>query len=300
MNEPTLLQLQCLEALIAEGSFAAAALRLNRTHPTVHAAVATLESQVGMVLLDRSGYRVALTPEGAAYHSRVVQFLRQYENLQREAAQLAAGQEAELRVVVGDLCPLPETLGTLKRFFDESSGTRLMLEFGAISGPWERLEHGDCDLIFHHLDKPSPAIESIELFEVEIVPVAAPGFLKRPLDETITPSELRPYVQCIIRDTSRQPADANYYLIDGAPTCTVPDQLMKRELIVQGLAWGHMPYHLVARDLHEQRLVSLAGRHLHRATLKHYAARLRDVAHGPVAQRLWSQLQEQAYLKASF
>lgn len=294
MNEPTLLQLQCFEALVAEGSFTAAAARLNRTHPTVHAAVTALESQVGMVLLDRTGYRVSLTVEGAAYHSRVVQFLRQYENLQREAAQLAAGQEAELRIVVGDLCPLPDTLGTLKRFFEASSGTRLALQFEAISGPWERLKNGECDLIFHHLDKPSPAIEAVELFEVKLVPVAAPGFLKRPPDERLAPDDLRSYVQCIIRDTSRHSSEANYYLIDGAPICTVPDQLMKRELIVQGLAWGHMPYHLVAADLDEQRLVSLEGRHLRGATLKHYAARLRDAAHGPVAQRLWLQLLEQS------
>lgn len=293
MKEPTLLQLQCFQALVAEGSFAAAAARLNRTHPTVHAAVAALESQVGMILLDRAGYRVSLTTEGAAYHARVALFLHQYKNLQLEAAQLAAGQEAELRVVVGDLCPLPATLGTLKRFFEENGGTRLMLQFEAISGPWERLKNGDCDLIFHHLDKPSPAIEAIELFDVKIVPVAAPGFLGRPADATLTPEDLMSHVQCIIRDTSRQPSEANYYLIDGAPTCTVPDQLMKRELIVQGLAWGHMPYHLIAGDLREQRLLSLEGPHMRGATLKHYAARLRQAAHGPVAQRLWSQLLEQ-------
>jgi DNA-binding transcriptional LysR family regulator len=86
MNEPTLLQLQCFEALVAEGSFAAAAARLNRTHLTVHAAVTALEVQVGMVLLDRAGYRVSLTAEGAAFRARVAVFLHQYEHLQRETA----------------------------------------------------------------------------------------------------------------------------------------------------------------------------------------------------------------------
>jgi DNA-binding transcriptional LysR family regulator len=80
---------------------------------------------------------------------------------------------------------------------------------------WERLSNGDCDLIFHHLDKSSPAIETIELFEVKLVPVAAPGFLKQPLDASLTPDDLRPYVQCVIRDTSKQPSDANHYLIEG-------------------------------------------------------------------------------------
>lgn len=125
-------------------------------------------------------------------------------------------------MVVGDLCPLPETLGSLRRFFEASTGTRLTLSFEAISGPWERLRHGECDLFFQHLDKPSPEIETIELFEVQLAPVAAPEFLKQRPDKPVTVDDLRPYIQCVIRDTSRQPSDASYYLIEGAPTCTAP------------------------------------------------------------------------------
>lgn len=294
MAEPTLLQLQCFAALVEHGSFAAAAAQLHRTHPTVHAAVTALESQLGVVLLDRSGYRVALTAEGAALHARVVLLLRQFDGLKREAAQLAAGEEPELRVVVGDLCPLPGTLGLLRRFFSTSGTTRLNLLVEAIAGPWERLHDGECDLIFHHLDQPSPQLETIALFDVKLVPVAAPGFLAEPIDRMLTPDQMRPYVQCVIRDSSRRPSQANYYLVDGARTCSVPDQLMKREIIVQGLAWGHLPAHLVEADLAAQRLLSLEGQHLRGATLPHYAIRRRDVAHGPVAERLWSQLRELA------
>src|SRR5277367_501856 len=118
MSEPTLLQLQCFTALVEHGSFAAAAVHLNRTHPTVHAALKSLEQQLGIVLLDRAGYRVTLTAEGAAFHARTTLFLRQFDELRRAAAQLAAGEEPELRVVIGDLCPLPQTLGMLRRFFD--------------------------------------------------------------------------------------------------------------------------------------------------------------------------------------
>ncbi|MQQ99288.1 LysR family transcriptional regulator [Glaciimonas soli] len=294
MSESTLLQLQCFEALVAHGSFSAAAAHLNRTHPTVHAALTSLENQLGIVLLDRSGYRVALTAEGAALHARTVLFLRQFDELRREAAQLAAGEETELRVVVGDLCPLPETLGMLRRFFGASTGTKLNLMVETISGPWERLDDGDCDLIFHHLDKPSPQYEAIALFEVKLVPVAAPGFFAGTVSDALTPDDMRPYMQCVIKDSSRRPSQANYYLIDGARTCSVADQLMKRELILQGLAWGHLPVHLIQADLQENRLLSLEGRHLRGATLPHYAARRRDVVHGPVAERLWSQLQDSA------
>ncbi|MES2127837.1 MAG: LysR family transcriptional regulator [Pseudomonadota bacterium] len=293
MSGPTLLQLQCFSAVVAQGSLAAAALQLNRTHPTVHAALSALESQLGMPLFDRSGYRMTLTAQGAAFHARAVLFLRQYEGLKREAAQLAAGEEPELRVVVGDLCPLPGTLGVLRDFFGSAGcATRLNVLVEAISGPWERLRDGDCDLVFHHLDKPDPQFESIALFEVALIPVAAPGFLAIPVSAALTPDDMRPYVQCVIRDSSRRPAQANYYLVDGARTCSVPDQLMKREVIMQGLAWGHLPAHLVEADLAAQRLVSLAGAHLRGATLAHYAIRRRDVVHGPVAERLWAHVRK--------
>jgi len=291
MNEPTLLQLQCFEALVDAGSFAAAAARLNRTHPAVHAAVSALEDQVGMALLDRAGYRVALTPAGAAFRERAVQFLRQYDDLRRSAAQLAAGDEPELRVVIGDLCPLPETLGALRRFFATCGTTRLILLFDAIGGPWERLRKGECDLIFHHLDRPSPEFETIARLPVELVPVAAPGFVSNRPARPLAPEDMRPYMQCVIRDTSHERGGGNYYLIEGARSCSVPDQLMKRELIVQGLAWGHMPRHLIADDLAAGRLESLESPQLRGTSLPHYAIRRRNVAHGPVAQRLWAQLQ---------
>jgi DNA-binding transcriptional LysR family regulator len=79
-------------------------------------------------------------------------FLHDLCALKNHAAQLAMGQEAELSVVIGDLCPLPQTLALLRRFFDDCPGTRLHLHFEAITGPWERLLDGEADLILHHVN----------------------------------------------------------------------------------------------------------------------------------------------------
>src|SRR5438477_1585337 len=144
MHDPTLHQLLCFDAVARAGSFQAAANGLRRSHPSVFAAVAKLEAQLGLGLLDRRGYRVRLTATGAAFHARTRVFLGELGLLRSHAAQLAAGVEAELRVVIGDLTPL-DVLGLLRRFFDSCPGTRLHLQFEAISGPWERLHDGDAD-----------------------------------------------------------------------------------------------------------------------------------------------------------
>lgn len=285
VRAPTLLQLQCFVELVQAGSFAAAAYKLHRTHPTVHAAVKSLEELLGLTLLDRSTYRVTLTPEGASFYEKSRLFLRQFAQLQSVATSLARGVEHELRVVVGDLCPLADTLAHLRRFFSEHAGTRLILMVESIGGPWERLREGGCDLIFHHQEQPSFEFEAIPMFDVALIPVAAPGFV-----EDAQSAELQERMQCVIRDSSRTPERYQYHVIEGAPRCSVPDQNSKRELIVQGLAWGHMPKHMVEADLVSGRLVSLQGQSLPGAVLPHYAMRRRDAVHGPVAQQLWRSL----------
>ncbi len=121
----TLHQLECFDAVVSEGTFQAAAEKLRRTQPSVSAAVKNLENQLGLALLDRAGYRVVLTEAGRSFHQQARVFLHDLRALKNHAAQLAMGQEAELSVVIGDLCPLPQTLALLRRFFDDCPGTRL-------------------------------------------------------------------------------------------------------------------------------------------------------------------------------
>jgi len=92
----TIHQLLCFDAVVSEGSFQAAAERLRRAQPSVSLAVKNLESQLGLALLDRSGYRVALTEAGRSFHDQVRVFLQELRGLQNHARQLAMGEESEL------------------------------------------------------------------------------------------------------------------------------------------------------------------------------------------------------------
>ena len=143
--DPTIHQLECFDAVVNQGTFQAAAEKIRRAQPSVSAAVKNLEIQLGLKLLDRSFYRVSLTEAGRSFHERTRVFLHELAQLKHHAAQLAMGEEPELRVVVGDLCPLPQTLALLRRFFDDCPGTRLNLYFEALSGPWERPVHEPVD-----------------------------------------------------------------------------------------------------------------------------------------------------------
>ncbi|HLJ00685.1 MAG TPA: LysR family transcriptional regulator [Bradyrhizobium sp.] len=294
INAITLHQLVCFEAVVREGSFQAAADTLRRSQPSVSSSVKNLENQLQLNLFDRSGYRVTLTEAGRFFYERTRVFLQDAKRLHDYAAQLSMGEESELRVVIGDLSPLPETLALLRSFFDQSPRTRLHLHFEAISGPWERLFEDEADLIFHHIDKSDSRLEFVELLRVELVPVVAPNFLRFPISSSITPEQMRDYVQCVIRDTARHSPPADYFLIEGARSWTVSDQLMKKELILQGMGWGHLPRYLIESNLRDGSLLPITGRFFQGGRGELVAARRRDKPHGPVANRLWQFIADEA------
>ena len=299
MNDFALHDLKCFDAVIRTGSFQAAAAALHRSHPAVFAAVARLESQAGLSLLDRGGYRVKLSDAGRSFHERMQTLLGEAEGLRQYAAQLALGEESELHVVLGDLCPRPAVLRLLARFFETCPHTRLHLHFETVGGPIERLKARDADLMFHRIDTTDPFLEWIALCKVRLTPVVAPGLLPVSTARTVRPEHLRDYTQCVMRDSARAPRDEDSLVIEGAHQITVADQFMKKDVILQGLAWGHLPDFLIDGEIRSGALKSIAGRYLPGRTETVVAARLSDGAHGPVAQRLWAYLQANAPMAPS-
>lgn len=168
------------------------------------------------------------------------------------------------------------------------------LHVEAVAGPEERLHDGEADLIVHVVDKANPRIEWIDVCKVALIPVISPALLPVGLPRIVKPEHLRELTQCVMRGTARHTSARNYFVIDGASQCTVADQSMKREIILQGLGWGHLPRYMIEDDLRCDRLRSLTGRHLPGASEDIVVARRSDRPHGPVAERLWRYLAEQA------
>ncbi len=105
---------------------------------------------------------------------------------------------------------------------------------------------------------------------------------------------MRDLVQCVIRDSAAFPQSRNYFVLEGARTCTVSDQMMKKEVIVQGLGWGHMPDYLVADELADGRLISLANAYFRGSIVRLVAARKVGGPRGPTAAKLWDALRAQS------
>lgn len=94
----TLTQLASFLAVARRGSVTAAAEELVVTQPSVSAAVAALERELGVQLTERVGRTVAPTPAGRAYMAYAAEVIGLLERGQRAARDAAAPHGSTLRV----------------------------------------------------------------------------------------------------------------------------------------------------------------------------------------------------------
>lgn len=283
----TLQQLLAFDAIVSNGSIQAGASQLNKTHPTVLKALTNLEGQLDFLLFDRTGYRIILTEKGNAFYKSVKPILKDIETLKIQAKHLRLGEEPVLNIVLGDLTPKDQALQLLHSFSKQHSFTHLNLLFENLYGPNERLMQGDADLIIHHIDKSDPKYEYKDFCTVAVVPVIAPGFLVIPITKSLQYADLKAYKQCIIRDTAKQETNKSYFVNEESQHITVGDQHTKKQVILQSMAWGHMPLFLVQKELEDGDLLSIEGENIQGTKREIVIARLREKTKGVMLERLW-------------
>ena len=95
---PKLSQIRALVAVANFGSFGEAALQLGLTQPTVSHAIATLEDELGVILLARGRHGAQLTPAGEAITQHAREVLNLLEQMQQTANLHKGLQGGEVRI----------------------------------------------------------------------------------------------------------------------------------------------------------------------------------------------------------
>src|SRR5258706_9544581 len=99
-------QLRSFIAAVDEGSFSAAARKLQRAQSAVSELVSTLEDQIGVVLFDRSGRYPRLTPEGAVLLADARGIVAGVDFMKARAKGMASGLEPEPSVAIDVFFPI--------------------------------------------------------------------------------------------------------------------------------------------------------------------------------------------------
>lgn len=287
-------QLRALISVIEHGSFRSAAKAIHKTQSTLSASVKTLEEELGLQLLNRSGYRPELTPQGKAFIVQATRVVHQFERLRVLGTQLAAGDDPSLAIVLSSICTLPPVLETLKKNILAFPQTNFSITTEHMSGVLEKLNEKSVELAIGPGGGIDHRHEYAQIGEVTMMTIATPDFLPM-TDSPIKQVDMRAHVHILVADSGSKNPTPHVNVIPGGKCWMVHDYACKKALILARLGWGRLPYHMIQHELDTGRLnpIQIEGIH-NQQKVPIFIIRALERPPGPVAQHLWEQFRAAA------
>jgi len=291
----TLEQLRTLCAVVEKGGFHAASESLYRSQSAVSIAIKNLEQELGLSLFDRKAYRPVLTAEGQVLYGKAKNILSRSEEMTSIAKHFTRGEETEISIALSAIAPVEQVLDVIRHVSESAPATRMSLQIENMGGTLERLQDKEVNFAIAERFMPLPHTEEVRLTSTEMVSLISADFPLATRYPAITVSDLEPYVQVVVRDTSRNQSRQTAGVLEGASQWLVNDFDMKKRMILSGSGWGRMPRHRVGEELADGRLLQLSGKELDPLQVDMYLFRRANEPMGPVGERLWQLLQKCQY-----
>lgn len=257
IGTPTIDQIEVMLTVAEQGSFTAAAQKLNRATSAITYAIDHLESQLGVALFDRiTTRRPVLTEAGRAVLTEARAIAHRMDLLRARVQGLKAGLEGEVSLAVDVMLPQARLIDALREFKMAFPTVALRLYVEALGSVMKMVKDGDATIgISGALDLATSGIERLALTSIRLIPVAAPN---HPLARVgaKSPGAAQEHVQLVLTDRSSLTTGRDFAVI-GLKTWRVADLSAKHALLLAGIGWGGMPEHIVSSDLEAGRLVEL-------------------------------------------
>jgi DNA-binding transcriptional LysR family regulator len=242
----TLEQWAVLAAVVDEGGFAPAALKLNRSQSAVSYAVSRLQESLDLPLLTTEGRRSVLTPHGQTLLNRARALLKELDTIELLASSLKKGWESELTLVVDSAYPRARLLGIIADLQITCPSTQIQLADVVLSGAEQAIIEGRADIVV--TSRVPPGFLGDWLLDVAFVAVARPDHELFRLGRELTADDLVRHVQAVVRDSGTlQPRDEGW--LGAQRRFTVSSMEASLATILAGLAYAWLPEHLTQDQL---------------------------------------------------
>jgi len=257
----TLEALQILDAIDRKGSFAAAAMALDKVPSAITYSIRKLEEDLDVLLYDRRGHRAKLTTAGAELLAQGRHLLSAAQELENRVKRTATGWESELRIVLDGIIEFDNLLPLIKEFEQQACGTRLRISQEVLSGVWEAMITGSADLAIGAAYGGPDAIrmqgdlQTRVLGNVEWVFAVAPEHPLAEAPEPLSTDLIQKYRAVAVGDTGRTLPTMTAGLLSGQDTLTVPSMQAKLSAQLAGLGCGHLPRKIALAHLQSGTLV---------------------------------------------
>ncbi len=249
----TLDQLRALVAVADEGSFSAAARKLQRVQSAVSSAMANLEAQLGVPIWDRSTKVATLTEAGRAVLAGARRVLAEMDGLKRLTAGMTAGLETSVSLCLDAFFPLQALIDLCAGFAGRFPDVDLRVDHQVLSAVSARVLAGEASLGVVSSAGLLRGLEARALSAIRMAPVASPRHPLAAFEGPIAARHFASTIQIVLSErVEGKVADLG---VLSSRTWRVGDLHTKRELLRAGLGWGNLPEHLAHEDLEAKRLV---------------------------------------------
>lgn len=282
----TLDQIECLQAVIEEGSLNLAAEKLNKAKSAISYSLNKLEEQLNFSLFERDAYRLNPTRRAIELNQKAKILLSAADDFKSFAEQLASGVETELKISCTDLFPLRDFNKILHKLVNNFPNTEIKFQREILSG--ESLLRDDIvDIGIFECIKPDVIFETKKLLDQDLILCLSKKhpFLKQTKKEQNIQNLVKNYPQIIQRSTLASSDRKGVF--SEAVKWYVTDTLSKKQMILDGLGWGRLPFHFIEEELIKEKLVAL--KHLKQDDrVSIYIARKKNKEHGKVNDFIWN------------
>jgi DNA-binding transcriptional LysR family regulator len=246
--EVTLDQARALDALARHGTFAKAAAALHKQHTAVLYALKALEAQTGLALLDRTGYRTKLTPVGELVLAQCRRMLDAERDLGSLCEVIRTGWEPGLGIVFDGIVqadPLLRVVGELAR---ERVPTRLTVTAEFLGGVEEAFVRAGADVMVSVLPPQTVSLRSRAMAPLRALLVAHKGHPLVAKGAAVSDDDLRGQVLLVVRGSDPR-LRLSTEALDVPTVVSLNDFHAKKTSLLDGLGYGWMPEHLIAKEL---------------------------------------------------
>jgi DNA-binding transcriptional LysR family regulator len=240
----TLEQWRILQAVVDAGGYAQAAELLNKSQSSLNHAVAKLQNQLGVELLQVIGRKAFLTEAGEVMLRRSRLLTQQIEDLELLAASIDIGWEPEIRIAVELIYPKSFLYQALAQFYPQSRGSRIQIIDTVITGTTEIILDAKADLVIAATAVIPKGFLGEPVYIAHLIPVIG---AHHPLAQEphLALEQLSQYLQIVIRDTASKPLDGPGGWLKAEQRWTVSNFYEAIEILKSGIGFSWLPQHLV-------------------------------------------------------
>lgn len=142
-------QIRYFQSVVRNNSFSEAAEECHISQSAISQRIKVLETELGFPLLERKKRKFVLTPAGEHFYKKSLVLVADYEQICRESARIARGEDAVLKIGFLRSYNSPEFRQALEEFSARYPDISVRLVYGNHEELFTLLRTGDADLVLN-------------------------------------------------------------------------------------------------------------------------------------------------------